>query len=370
MVSLDISLKNNSLNKEKLLKANPDKRHQILKSYLEQLLTRVMGIKPDHLDWQKSLSELGIDSLMLVELKHKFEQDLNLVLPSRKLLENPYLIDLIQYLSEELIYPNLIPEIRHRSQQKKLSRNGFNPWVINHQPKPEANCRLFCFHHLGGNASLFRRWSVNLSSEIEVYPVQLPGRQNRIQEDPVTEFTSLIGILETILIPYIDRPFVFYGHSLGALIAFELVCLFEQKYNLTPESLFVSASCAPHAVTPTLKNQTFSLHKLLEFSEIPGEIRTESSFMDEITSLFQSDLQLIESYNCLGKKRISCPIYAFGGKGDPIFGEEDLKEWDRYTNKQFQLEMFPGKHMFPVNSEKRLLKTILKFVSASISNKL
>ncbi|MCL2933156.1 MAG: alpha/beta fold hydrolase [Trichodesmium sp. MAG_R03] len=113
-------------------------------------------------------------------------------------------------------------------------------WIAYHKPKPNASIRLFCFHNLGGSASMYRQWSDALLPEIEVLPIQLPGREQRLQEQPFTDFASLIEILADFLSPYLDKPFAFFGHSMGSYIAFELACVLEKQYNLKPIHLFLS----------------------------------------------------------------------------------------------------------------------------------
>src|SRR2546427_5678317 len=97
-----------------------------------------------------------------------------------------------------------------------------NPWIVCHKPNPQARLRLICFPYAGGGASVFRMWANDLPPEVEVCSVQLPGRENRLREPTFTHLTPLVHTVAPILCPYLHLPFAFFGHSLGALIGFEL----------------------------------------------------------------------------------------------------------------------------------------------------
>src|SRR5690349_236164 len=96
------------------------------------------------------------------------------------------------------------------------------PWLACVRPRPRSSVRLFCFAHAGGGASFFRGWAAGLPESVEVSPVQLPGRETRFREPPFTRLGQLTEALAEALRPHLDRPFAFFGHSLGALVAFEL----------------------------------------------------------------------------------------------------------------------------------------------------
>src|SRR2546423_7692121 len=103
-----------------------------------------------------------------------------------------------------------------------MNRQSSNPWFQYWKPNPLARLRLFCFPYAGGHAALFRTWSKGLPSEIELCPVQLPGRERRMREKPYANLPELIDTLVGVLSPYLDKPYVLFGHSMGALISFEL----------------------------------------------------------------------------------------------------------------------------------------------------
>ena len=121
------------------------------------------------------------------------------------------------------------------------SISSFNSWIFASRPNPQARLRLFCFPHAGGGASFFRPWIGMLSPDIEVCPVQLPGRENRLKERPFNQFSPLISELAQALRPYLDRPFAFFGHSMGALVSFGLARHLREQNDPMPRHLFISA---------------------------------------------------------------------------------------------------------------------------------
>src|ERR1035441_10334502 len=122
---------------------------------------------------------------------------------------------------------------------------AFDPWISCRKPGPKTRLRLFCFPYAGAGAGTFLTWSDNLPADVEVCPVQLPGRGARMTERPFTQLSPLVEALAQALAPLLDKPFAFFGHSLGALVSFELARQIRRQYGVHPVRLFVSAGRAP-----------------------------------------------------------------------------------------------------------------------------
>ncbi|MGO9606242.1 MAG: thioesterase II family protein [Candidatus Binataceae bacterium] len=118
-------------------------------------------------------------------------------------------------------------------------------WIPFRKPGPGARLRLFCFPYAGAGALIFRNWSDALPADVEVCPVQLPGRGTRLMERPFTQLSPLVEALADALVPLLDKPFAFFGHSLGSLVSFELARRIRKQYGVDPLGLFVSAGPAP-----------------------------------------------------------------------------------------------------------------------------
>src|SRR5215475_3470023 len=127
-----------------------------------------------------------------------------------------------------------------------IHRDGkMNSWIVHRKPNPEAKLRLFCFPYAGGGASIYKTWADHLPSEVDVCPIQPPGREGRRGEAPYNSMPPLIEAVTEAILPLLDRPFALFGHCMGAKVAFELARYLRQHYHLNPSHLFVSACPAP-----------------------------------------------------------------------------------------------------------------------------
>jgi medium-chain acyl-[acyl-carrier-protein] hydrolase len=178
--------------------------------------------------------------------------------------------------------------------------NRSNKWILFPAPNPAAEARLFCFHYAGGNAQVFHNWPGRLPSSIEVGAVQLPGRGHRFVEPHVKRLLPLSRAIAQELLPYSDKPFVFFGHSLGALLCFETARSLRREKRRQPGHLFVSATEAPHR--RTLEESLSGLpkdalvEKLKEFNGTPAEVLQNVQLLDLLLPTIRADFELHESY--------------------------------------------------------------------------
>lgn len=242
-------------------------------------------------------------------------------------------------------------------------KNQQNSWLAYYQPRKEAALRLFCFHHRGGSAAVFSQWSQLLPPEIEVCPIQLPGREGRIDEEPYSEIDPLVAALGRDLLPYLDKPFSFYCHSMGSLIGFELAHLLAQKYCYIPVHLFFGGFWTPEDHKLMLKTRYGehpSRSQILKTMSIPKGILKDAQLMAELMPVFQADYQILRSYTYKQRPPLNCPISVFGGKSDPLVSQERLTLWHKYTSKSFQLRMLEGDHFFLKDPRSNLLEYLAR----------
>jgi len=241
------------------------------------------------------------------------------------------------------------------------------PWVECYKPNPQARLRMFCFPYAGGAAQVFRSWQMDLPSSVEVFPVQLPGRWTRIKERPFTKIESLVETLSSELLPYFDRDYVFYGHSLGALISFELARVLRTKSRLGPRLLMVSARRAPQVIRSdipiySLPDDEFIEQVIKRYAGVPKVVLEEPELLKILLPALRADLEMFETYKYVHMPPLSCPIVAFGGKEDPNAKEEELGRWREQTTEWFDLKTFGGDHFFLQSSQKELLENISFFI--------
>ena len=236
-----------------------------------------------------------------------------------------------------------------------------NLWVTRPKPNDKARFRLFCFPYAGAGAQAFRPW-IDALDHVEVCPIQLPGRETRFYEALLTDPDALVATLTGVLYPYyLERPFAFFGHSLGAILAFELARSLIENYSFAPFHLFVSGRVAPQDKDPrplihTLPDREF-VAMLRSLNGTPDEILNDPG-MRPLLAMLRADLALNERYVYVHKDPLAVPITAFGGSIDPKVTEQELARWRLQTTGRFRQVTFRGDHFF-INTERpQLLREI------------
>lgn len=223
--------------------------------------------------------------------------------------------------------------------------------------------RLFCFPYAGGGASIFSGWQQILSDKIEVCPVQLPGRGWRIKETPYTDMDQLVRVAGQALASYLDKPFALFGHSMGALVAFELARHIRREYSLQPVHLFASGRCSPQIVSESfaLEELERNLPEMLRHNNgTPEELLENPELMELVLPILRADVALCKSYIYTPAPPFSFSITAFGGLDDHAVPRNCLEGWREHTTERFILRMFPGDHFFLNGPRLPLLEAIAR----------
>lgn len=232
-------------------------------------------------------------------------------------------------------------------------------WIVRWQPRPRARIRLFCFPYAGGGTLAYRPWAQDLPSEVEVSCVALPGRERRLKEEPYTRITPLLEALMSAMAHGFDRPFAFFGHSMGALLAYEMAHQLRRRGYQGPEHLFVSARRPPHL--PRMKQSYYDLpddefrEQLRRMNGTPDEVLDNEELMNLMMPLVRADFELNESHPPTEHPHLDCPISAFGGLGDRLVERDELAAWGELTSQSFQLRMFAGDHFYLYKDSKDLV---------------
>jgi medium-chain acyl-[acyl-carrier-protein] hydrolase len=235
-------------------------------------------------------------------------------------------------------------------------------WLSYYKPNPQAEIRLFCFPYAGGSALIYRKWAGSLPKNVEICPVQLPGRGTRLRDQPFTRLIPMVETLAAALLPYLDRPFAFFGHSMGAAIAFELARHLRQRYLPEPEHLFVSGRNAPQIPRTTpltyhLPDSEF-IEEVRRLNGTPQEVLEHPELMQLMLPLLRTDFAVVQTYIHATGEPLSAPITAFGGLLDHDVRREYLEAWSKQTAARFSLRMFPGDHFFLHTSQALVLKAL------------
>lgn len=198
---------------------------------------------------------------------------------------------------------------------------------------------------------MFFPWAQGMHPGIEVVGVQLPGREGRIREKPFESLQRLVLEAAKSIRPYLDRPYSFFGHSMGALIGFELARYLRQEGAPTPAHLFVSARRAPRR--PDSLSKIYGLPDAEFIAEIgrrwggiPSAVLREAELLQLLLPTLRADVAVLETYIHAEGASVDCPISVFGGTGDANITRDDLLAWRDHTRGAFRLRMFPGDHFF------------------------
>lgn len=229
--------------------------------------------------------------------------------------------------------------------------NLASSWLVKFQPRPNATHRLFCFPYAGGSTAIYRAWAQALPEHIELCAVQLPGRGTRIKERPFTHFKPLILALASGIVYEFDRPFLFFGHSMGASIAFELAAYLRRKKQPLPLAIFASGSIAPHReshIPPLgqLSDEAFTQAVNEQFGIISDVLRQNPEALKLFLPILRADLQACETYKPSTTDPLATAIYALSGSEDPIVTYDDADAWADYTTTHFEHHRFAGNHFF------------------------
>jgi medium-chain acyl-[acyl-carrier-protein] hydrolase len=193
--------------------------------------------------------------------------------------------------------------------------------------------------------------------------LQLPGRENRLREAPFTRLLAAVHEAADVLQPYLNLPFALFGHSLGAVLCFELARLLRREHRITPVHLFVSGRRAPQFPDPRplmtpLSNDLFAAEICRRYNGIPREVLNDRELMTLLLPTLRADVAMLETYDYRPSQLFDCPITAFGGRNDSETSLEELAGWKEQTNVQFDTHIFPGDHFFLQSAAPEILEII------------
>lgn len=235
-------------------------------------------------------------------------------------------------------------------------------WIRISCPRPAARVRLICLPFAGGSANSYREWPTYLPEQVEVVPIQLPGRENRFDEPAINSADLLASRLLEGLLSCLDRPFALFGHSMGALIAFELARQLRTK-GLEPVQVFASGCKAPHLPSDRSKHRRNLpdrefIAAVDDMNGIPREVLENADLMELVLPALRSDFKLVETYRYCSQPPLRCPISAFGGLQDNEVTQDKIEAWSCHTVGPFQVHMLPGDHFFVNSSRLNLLRLV------------
>ncbi|MET8008292.1 thioesterase II family protein [Nonomuraea glycinis] len=219
------------------------------------------------------------------------------------------------------------------------------------QPSPAA-VHLLCVPYAGGGAAVFRHWPALLPPTLAVSAIRLPGRESRIGEPPLADIGQMVTAAADDLAAdtATGRPYALFGHSFGALVAFELAREMRARDLPAPRRLFVSAHRAPDADAGTaplgdLSDQEF-LDKVTRYGGMPQEVLDAPDLLDMVLPALRADIDAAEGYRFVPGAPLNCPISVFGGRSDSVTPQAQLYGWRSHSVAEVDVRLFDGGHFF------------------------
>ncbi len=216
---------------------------------------------------------------------------------------------------------------------------------------PRPGVRLVCLPYAGGGSAVYHRWRPAMPAGARLLPVCLAGREQRIGEPLPDDLPAVAGQVADEIAPQLDRPLVVLGHSMGALLAYELAHELRRRGARSPELLVVAASAAPDSPPPAeplheLPDDQFVAQMQQRYDGIPPAVSDNPELLALLLPILRADVRLVETYRCDQRPPLDMEILALGGADDPAASAAKLAGWRRHTTGKFSARLLPGGHFF------------------------
>lgn len=251
----------------------------------------------------------------------------------------------------------------HISSDEKL-QNGAR-WISPQNRMEGSRIRLFCLPHAGSGTAAYNRWKRMLPPFVEICPILLPGRESRFAEAPLTSSAVLHHEMLDTMVEWVDKPYAIFGHSMGALLAFELAQRIRERGLPEPSQLFLSGRIAVHLPLPgrpihKLPEEEFLAELARRYDGLPRELLADRDMLEIYLPILRADFTLLETYEFRRRKPMDCPITVFAGTEDRSVNLEALMLWREHTSSEFEAHRLPGGHFYLAGESRAGLLSLLR----------
>ncbi len=349
-------LKNNSkiLNKkllpiEKILSSKNEDAIDLIKNLIKNILTKILGTSMNEIDSNISISNLNLDSLMLNQLRSSIQSEFELSIPLMQLVKGPNINELSRKILKTILQQEKVDYFN--DSDIEISKNK---WLIKRKNSHKTKYKIICLHPVGAGASIFSHFIFNPPKNTQIIALQMPGRENRMDEDYYyNNMEKLVEDLSNQIIAEISGPTIFWGHSWGGVTLYEVIKYLRRnniKEYQNIKQLIVTGSIAPQLTLPWKDRD--SIKQTARKDNTIDKILSTVSYIDDenylrsIIPIMKKDMEMIMTYKYKEEEKLNIPILAFGAKEDDVVLLDELKEWEKQTNDNFQLYEVSGDHWF------------------------
>lgn len=340
--------------------APADARARLVELLQEQFASILLLEPGREVDVDQRFNLMGMDSLMAITFALRLENLLHVTLPSALVYNYPTIREAAGYLFEVIREEKFNEPEREAKPAVTLPQSNTRLWFPYLNGSRGASVRLFCFPYAGSGASIYRHWQELLRPAIEAVPVQLPGREDRAGEPAMREMQELASSFVNALRELPSTPFALFGHSMGALICFAVMCELRRLGMEMPGRLFVSACVAPNQEQPGIHNLPDAEFKqtLVTKFDLPREAVVSERLWSSIQPTLRCDINLLESHKLKDAAPLDVPMTVLGGANDPVATRGRLLDWSAFTTTDFSLRLFSGNHMYIKQHESRVIEIL------------
>ncbi|MFA0962297.1 SDR family NAD(P)-dependent oxidoreductase [Roseivirga sp. BDSF3-8] len=344
------------------LESAEEGKNLILSNMIE-CVANVIKSSPEKLDKSMTFSVLGVDSLMTIQLRNKMEKSLGLKISVASFRQHPTLGEFSSFLYKEVM--------------RSLETVSAGDTKVEHQyirqmrVQREAKNRLICFHDAGGDSGMYEEWIPLLGHDTEILAVELPGRDGQ----PVAGEMTMVELAEGItheLTPYLDRPYMLFGHSMGGALLYEVMRSISKAKLQAPVHVMVSSVPMPDAYDRSIVDYRMPEAQLTGFYP---QLRLENLGGDEglqqrLISTIRNDMKVLTTYEYRPQEAWAADLTAFGAEEDNLLTFDQVQKWKGMTRGTFCLVKRPGGHRYVVNDADYLTGYIKGILSKRLTEKI
>jgi surfactin synthase thioesterase subunit/acyl carrier protein len=338
----------------------PEARAQRMREHVRREVARVVGARSEDLADDLAFRQQGLDSIMGLELRNRFESTFGVELPASLVYTHQDISALARFLLE---VTGLQAPAESAAKTAAISAGvDAGPWVLRPVPRSKDAMRLLVFPFSGGTAGSFVQWANRLPDEIELCAIELPGHGFHARAPAYEDFFALLAALDEQLAGERSQPYGLFGHSMGAMVAFELARRWSQDGGRAPSRLFVSGLPAPQWFSTESLRDAVAQNRLMDHLEKWGAVAPNARD-GELLALgmpaLRADLTALASWSYRAAAPLSCPITALRATDDSLTPQARTEAWRDQTRGSFRSVTFPGDHFYLLSERARLLRVIV-----------